>query len=328
MKRFKNILYVNETGVNQMSALARAVSLAKSNQADLTVIDVVPDQVIAAAVGLPPEGLSAEELKAEVTTDRRRAIAALIAPFTQDLDIQIQVVTGKRFLAVIRMVLSRSFDLVVKPAEDPDWMDRLFGSDDMHLLRKCPCPVWLIKPSQKTRFNTVLAAVDIDPVNPLPANQDLNRTILELAGSIALADNSSLHLAHAWDASAEQTFLSQKGISSKSIDAYVEKKQAIHKNGLSTLGADLEKWVNANAQNPIDPRLHLIQGPAEKMIPHLAKDLSADLVVMGTIARTGISGLIIGNTAEAVFHQLMCSILAVKPPGFKTPVKLPVHSEQ
>ncbi len=321
MKRFKNILYVNETGVNQASAMARAVSLTKHNQADLTIVDVIPDEVIAAAVGLPPEGPSAEELKAEVAADRRRALASLIAPFTQSLDIRIQVVTGKRFLEVIRMVLSQSFDLVVKPAEDPDWMDRLFGSDDMHLLRKCPCPVWLIKPSEKTIFKTVLAAVDIDPVNPMPANQDFNRTILELAGSIALADNASLHLVHAWDASVEQTFLSQKGISAESVAAYVGKKQAVHQKGLSTLGIALGEWIDTSARNPIDPRLHLIQGPAKKMIPQLANDLSADLVVMGTIARTGISGLIIGNTAEAVFHQLMCSILAVKPPGFTSPVK-------
>jgi universal stress protein E len=322
MKRFKNILYVNETGVNQASAMARAVSLAKHNQADLTIVDVIPDEVIAAAVGLPPDGPSAEELKAEVAADRRRTLLSLIAPFQQGIAIQIQVVTGKRFLEVIRMVLSQSFDLVVKPAEDPDWMDRLFGSDDMHLLRKCPCPVWLIKPAEKIRFKTVLAAVDIDPVNPMPEKQDLNRTILELASSIALTDNASLHLAHAWDASAEQTFLSQKRISAESVDAYVGEKKTMHKNGLSILGIALKEWSKSGVRKPIDPRLHLIQGPAKKMIPQLANDLSVDLVVMGTIARTGISGFIIGNTAEAVFYQLICSVLAVKPPGFKSPVKL------
>ena len=322
MKRFKNILYVNETGVNQSAAMARAVSLAKHNQADLTIVDVISDKIIAAALGLPPDGPSAEEIRSEVAADRRRALLSLIAPFQQGIDIRIQVVTGKRFLEVIRMVLSQSFDLVVKPAEDPDWMDRLFGSDDMHLLRKCPCPVWLIKPSENIRFKTVLAAVDIDLLNQLPTNQDLNQTILELAGSIALADNASLHLAHAWDASAEQTFLAQKGMSAERVDAYVGEKKRMHKNGLSSLGTALQEWSKKAALKTITPRLHLIQGPASKMLPQLASDLSADLVIMGSIARTGISGLIIGNTAEAIFYQLICSVLAVKPPGFKTPVKL------
>ncbi|HSL60901.1 MAG TPA: universal stress protein [Desulfotignum sp.] len=321
MKRFKNILYVSETGVDQTPAMTRAVSLAKNNQADLTVVDVIPEGVLGDAAGLLPDSRTAGEVTAGVIMDRRRALASLISPFTQNPDIRIQVVTGTLFLEVIRMVLSQSFDLVIKPAEDPDWMDRLFGSDDMHLLRKCPCPVWLMKPGEKSRFNTVLAAVDIDPVHPVPTSPNLNRTILELAGSIALADKASLHLAHAWDASAEQTFLSHRGIAAESVDTYVQKKQAVHTDGLSALGSALETWIGPDAGKPVAPRLHLIQGPAKKMIPQLAHDLSADLVVMGTIARTGVSGLFIGNTAEAVFHQLKCSILAVKPPGFESPVK-------
>jgi universal stress protein E len=58
------------------------------------------------------------------------------------------------------------------------------------------------------------------------------------------------------------------------------------------------------------------------MIAIVAEGLRADLVVMGTIARTGISGLIIGNTAESILDQLTCSVLAIKPPGFSTPLKL------
>jgi len=58
------------------------------------------------------------------------------------------------------------------------------------------------------------------------------------------------------------------------------------------------------------------------VIAPLAAELWADLVVMGTVARTGISGLIIGNTAEAILDQLTCSVLAIKPPGVKTPVKI------
>jgi nucleotide-binding universal stress UspA family protein len=51
-------------------------------------------------------------------------------------------------------------------------------------------------------------------------------------------------------------------------------------------------------------------------------ELQADLFVVGAVARTGISGVIIGNTAEAILNQLTCSVLAIKPPGFNTPVKL------
>jgi nucleotide-binding universal stress UspA family protein len=41
---------------------------------------------------------------------------------------------------------------------------------------------------------------------------------------------------------------------------------------------------------------------------------------MGTVSRTGIRGLIIGNTAETILRSVRCSVLAVKPEGFVTPV--------
>jgi nucleotide-binding universal stress UspA family protein len=44
---------------------------------------------------------------------------------------------------------------------------------------------------------------------------------------------------------------------------------------------------------------------------------------MGTVARTGIEGLLIGNIAETILRRVDSSVLAVKPHGFETPVRLP-----
>ena len=53
----------------------------------------------------------------------------------------------------------------------------------------------------------------------------------------------------------------------------------------------------------------------------LSSELDADLVVMGSIGRTGIPGFIIGNTAEDMMQAINASILAVKPAGFVSPVQ-------
>jgi nucleotide-binding universal stress UspA family protein len=79
---------------------------------------------------------------------------------------------------------------------------------------------------------------------------------------------------------------------------------------------------NAEVGKFLAPKVHLIKGQPRKEIPALAKRLGVDLVVMGTVARTGVPGLFIGNTAEAMLEQIDCSVLAVKPEGFKTPVSL------
>ena len=54
----------------------------------------------------------------------------------------------------------------------------------------------------------------------------------------------------------------------------------------------------------------------------MARRLGVGLIVMGTVARTGLSGLFMGNTAEEILRSVDCSVLAVKPEGFVTPVKL------
>jgi len=80
--------------------------------------------------------------------------------------------------------------------------------------------------------------------------------------------------------------------------------------------------LGKDAVDYIKPRLHMPKGAARKVIPEIAKELQVDCIVMGTVARTGIPGLFMGNTAETILDQLECSVLAIKPPGFVTPVTL------
>ncbi len=41
---------------------------------------------------------------------------------------------------------------------------------------------------------------------------------------------------------------------------------------------------------------------------------------MGTVARTGLSGVFIDNTAENIINTLECPVLAVNPYGFMSPL--------
>jgi nucleotide-binding universal stress UspA family protein len=51
------------------------------------------------------------------------------------------------------------------------------------------------------------------------------------------------------------------------------------------------------------------------------EDREIDILVMGTVARTGLPGFVLGNTAENIVQKLSCSLLALKPQGFVSPVK-------
>jgi nucleotide-binding universal stress UspA family protein len=67
---------------------------------------------------------------------------------------------------------------------------------------------------------------------------------------------------------------------------------------------------------------HLSWGTPWKEINRLATEQSIDLITMGTVGRSGIRGLFLGNTAEKVLNACDCSILTLKPAGFISPIPL------
>lgn len=324
MKRFNDILCVVETGETDTTALERAVALAENNQANLTVVEVA--EQINAAVKMAEEGPITTDLQRAMVNAREQDLTALVDPYHTRISIKTKILTGTPFLEIVREVLRSDHDLVIKSPQHQDWLDRLFGSDDMHLLRKCPCPVWLIKPQAPKSYRRILAAVDVDDMSPpaeLESQQALNQQILEMAGSLALSDFAELHIGHAWEAFGEGAMRGAfMRTPEEQVVAYVDQVKQKHSANLDELVREVTRNLGQDAVDYLKPRSHLVKGYARKEIPALVKRVDADLVVMGTVARTGIPGFFMGNTAETILDQLDCSVLAIKPPSFITPITL------
>ena len=321
MKRFKDILCVIEPDKIWKPVLERAVSLAENNQAALTVVNVVPR--VAADINMPDGGPISNALQTAIVEDQQKQLDEITKPYHKQLKIGTRVLVGTPFLQIIREVLRNSHDLVIKIPEQQDWLDRVFGSNDMHLLRKCPCPVWLVKSQAPKTYRRILAAVDVGdtPREEQEATQAMNHQILELASSLALSDFAELHIAHAWDAPGETTLRGGfMRMTDEKVIEYVDGMRRSHAEGLDSLMRAVANSKLGDALNYLKPKKHLERGWARKVIPALAKRIDADLIVMGTVARTGVPGFIMGNTAETILNQIDCSVLAVKPSGFVTPI--------
>ncbi len=311
MKRFKNILYFADGALEVCPALRRAVSLAQSNQARLTVLDVLP-------AAESPEAFKqhlGSDLDSVLRTHRQAQLDDLVARLPEaDGLIYTRVLTGTPFIEVIRSVMRGGHDLLVKAAKGGKGIgDRLLGSTDLHLLRKCPCPVWVDRPESSRPYRRILAAVD--PLNEEGAGVD--RLVMQLATSLARRESAELHLVHAWRLYGETLLRSGRArISATEVDQLKEQTRQRHRESLLALLAEFEVA-------PDHPGVHLLNGEPASVIGSLARELSADLVVMGTVGRSGIPGLFIGNTAEEVLQDAGSSILAVKPEGFVSPVPYP-----
>jgi len=327
MKRFKNILCVVEPGDTCKPALERAVALAENNQAKLTVVDVIPH--ITVSMRMAEGDTISSDLQAEMVNAHEKQLEQFIEPYRSQLDVQTKVLTGVPFLEIIYEALRNKCDLVIKTPETQDWLDRLFGSDDMHLLRKCPCPVWLIKSQAPKAYKHILAAVDVDEAYPAAkakSQSALNRQIIKMASSLALAESADLHIVHVWDAIGESSLRNSAFMRrpEQEVNDYVEQTRRQHTESLNVLLHDVASEQGNEVLGYLKPQIHLVKGWPRQVIPVLAQQIEADLVVMGTVARTGVPGFIMGNTAETILNQIDCSVLAIKPPDFVTPVMLKV----
>lgn len=222
-----------------------------------------------------------------------------------------RLLVGFPFLEVIKLVAKGNYDLVVKVARSPEGLgERLFGSQDLHLLRKCPCPILIDRANSGAHYQRVLAALDARPLD----GQGCDEQIVALASSLSSLDQARLYVVHAWQLPGESMFRSGRfHVPSMEIDAMLEHEVLSRKQRLA------ERLDSAGLAVD-DSRVHLVKGRAAETINRVAGDIGADIIVMGTVGRAGIPGLFIGNTAEEVLQSTTRSILAVKPQGFRSPV--------
>ncbi len=309
MKRFKNILFFADGSEEMTPALQRAAQLAESNHARLTLVDVIEP------VKTPAEITTRfnVELSELLKQHRKQVLEELSQSIGHDDNVvYIKVLSGLPFVEVIKYVQRGGYDLLIKIASAPAGIsEKLFGSVDLHLLRKCPCPVLIDKPSSSTRYQRILAAVDARS-SPTQGCDDL---IMQLATSLRERENARLDIVHAWQLPYESTL--RRGrfrLADIELQMFLTLEMERHQARLQAL---LEPYGIAID----DENVQLVKGKAAESINRVAEKNNSDIIVMGTLGHVGIPGLFIGNTAEEIIQTTKCSVLAVKPTGFISPVE-------
>nr|WP_298140278.1 universal stress protein [uncultured Pseudomonas sp.] len=196
---------------------------------------------------------------------------------------------------IITVKQAEGCDLVIKQHLPDNPLRRaLLTPDDWKLLRYCPGPVLMVKTDKPWTNGVILAAVDVG--NADGEHRTLHSSIISHGYDIAALANAKLHVIAAHPtpmlSAADPTFQLKETIEAR----YREQCKAFQ------------------AEYDIsDDRLHVLEGPADAVIPQVAHQLGATVTVIGTVARTGISGALIGNTAEVVLDSLESDVLVLKP---------------
>ncbi|MFP7674121.1 universal stress protein [Marivita sp. S0852] len=314
MRRFKNILFVCDEQSPYELALDRVRWLARSNEASVTLVDTIDSggasNLSKLFTTIP--GLGNEEIgEAVVSVHRGKLENRAKALRAQGIDVKTNVLIGTPFIEIIRQVSRGRHDLVIKGAHRAAGRP-FFPGADMHLLRKCPCPVWVLNAGSEPRSQRIMAAID-----PAPQDQTrdtLNRTILKLATSLARNDGAKLDVVNVWRLQEEATLRhGLANIPAADINRLVDQEHQDSKERLRELIADFSEF------DDIMRVLHIKGIAADALTEHVSAE-GIDTIVMGTLARTGVAGLFIGNTAETILNHVTCSVLTVKADGFVSPV--------
>lgn len=224
--------------------------------------------------------MAAKKLKSDSPALSRNFgwINGLLAPLRDEgLSVTVDVCWSPQWQqAVLRTAEYIGADLIVVP----DYSSRdnthfFFSEAKWGLLRRAHCPVLIVRPGASTQRKTVLAALNMLTNNP--RYEELNRKILARGQWMANRYNADFHVVNAYSDSLH----------------YPDRGQIARRTGL------------------VPESIHIKRGEPETVIAETARELSADVVVIGTQARQGVLGLMRGNTSEKVLDKLSQDVMTL-----------------
>ncbi len=300
------VLLIDTPEAGSQEAVARVRALASDREMEVMVLTTIDypraDRHEAALV--------VRDLISKEHRNRVEAIAEDLERFGVKARAKVRV--GVPFVEVIREAHEIEADFVVKVADSLASKGTGIGTTDLHLLRKCPCPVWITRPRERAPYERVFAAVDPSD-DGSGRDPRLDAEILDHAARVAIADGARLTILHAWEMVGEGMLRGLARFSEADVHQFAEETRETHE-------AWVRQLIDKKVLEGLEYDIQVVKGRPKEVIPTVVERERADLLVMGTLVRTGIRGLFIGSTAEEVLHQVGCAILALKPSDFESPV--------
>lgn len=315
MADFKKILFVADRNLPDKNTLLKVVDFTKAHNSDLTVVLPIGTPITDRPFGWT--NVIFERWERIYTEEQNQWLRSYVADINKkSRNIEPRVLAGTPHLEIIKLALSGGYGLVVKQGGSASSIrDRFYDALDRQLIRKCPCPVWINLPHGVRKVQRILAAIDPSPEDD--TSNRLNLRIINTATHLAKLWNGELHVVHSWKIRGESML--RAGIFPAAgiyhVDAILRETKK-HRIDL------VESLLRGQQLNSIEPKIHVVKGEAHEVVSALAKKLRIALLVMGTLGRTGIAGKIIGNTAERILERADFSIMALKPPGYVSPVEV------
>jgi universal stress protein E len=306
MTEFSRILCVVDPTADNQPAIQRAAWLAGSSGAALELFICYYNEYLHGDQFF--DSGSFKRTRDEAVEAHKNRLEKMAQPF-RDKGISVSTYSvweHPLYEAVARHAASVDADVVFKETHHhhPAPMRGVFSNTDWNLIRTCPVPLWLVKPTEISDKPVFIAAIDPTHEHDKPAA--LDDAILTISRSLAKITGGEVHAFHSFDP--------RLAFPVATANAYIPVLLEIEEVGKLVRTAHEKRFFELTRSHDLDAdRSHFVSGMAHQELPALAKELSASVVVMGAIARNRLKRLFIGSTAERTLEELPCDLLIVKP---------------
>jgi nucleotide-binding universal stress UspA family protein len=149
-------------------------------------------------------------------------------------------------------------------------------------------------------FRTILVPTDFSACSD---------AALRLAAKMAATTGARLHVLHAVELSGgltPQTLIQPEGQEERvSVDRFMR----------STTEPRMDEQIERAVGKDVPHTCGIAFGKPADAVLRVAKELGADLLVVGTHGRTGLKALVMGSVAEAIVRRADVPVLTVRRPG-------------
>lgn len=275
------------------TARRAATILAARCGAQVKLIHVVEPYPIYQQLSHP---LTSPYTTEELVQKAGEQLSHVVAAAELDLPrMEYEVRTGKPFVELIRAHRTWQADLLVvgSPAHDSGW---LLGSTSERVVRKAMTPVLIAKRAFDPGPKTILVPSDFS-ASAKKAAEEAIALVQHFGGRLVFVH--AIHIPAVYAIGAEPLLASIPSVS-------------------PFTPAELEpEWDAFLAELPalatVTWEKYSMEGSPVPTLLQAAEKYQADLIVMGTHGRTGLTHMLLGSVAEGVVRQASCSVLTIRP---------------
>jgi universal stress protein E len=306
MGQYRKILLIVDPAMQKTPALTRAAALARKTGA-LLHLCLVDYSAALAGLGFLDQGAMKVLVDAYMKV-RLQWLREICAELRRDgIQAESSAVWGRPAeQMILGKVLELHPELVVKDVHAVPAVARMLHTPlDWQLLRLCPVPVMLVNPRAGAAPQRIIATVD--PMEGDRGPAELNDRVLEMALALALQCDAELHAVYAF------AFLPLPG--DDVVGLVTASYPKLHQQLRDAHRQAFDRLMDKHSV-PADRRHFIESATPETAISEFAGLTQTDLVVMGTVYRSGVDRMVFGSTAERTLYRLNCDVLALKPEGF------------